>query len=659
MEEISEKSSSHGAAKITLGTLILTLGIVYGDIGTSPLYVMGAIIKSNNGLVDSAYVLGGVSLVIWTLTLQTTIKYVWQILRADNNGEGGILALYSLISKKSKWLIIPAIIGSAALLADGIITPSVTVTSAIEGLKMMLPLTQTNVVIIVAVIITLLFLIQRSGTDKVGRIFGPIMLLWFATLALLGIFNITKDFSILRAFNPIYGIRLIMTGMLNGNAMLILGAVFLCTTGAEALYSDLGHCGRKNIYYTWIFVKTALILTYLGQGAVLLQHQGQMLDESPFFLAIPQGLLVYGIVIATLAAIIASQSLISGSFTLISEAIKLRIFPRLKISYPSNVKGQVYIGAVNMLLYVGCMIVLFHFKESVAMEAAYGLSITITMLMTTFLYYNYMRMKQVSVVVSLGFLITFILIEGGFLIANLFKFMEGGYITVIFGVAIMSVMYIWMYGNRLTDMLAKRLNLRDYADQIVQLRDDIFYSYFCMNLVYLTKCQEADMVEREIIHSILERQPKRADVYWFVNIIDDDSPFTSEYSVEEIVPNIIFKVQFRLGFRVERKVSKLLREVISDLISSGEFVPERKMYGIESDLTVGDFRFVLLEDVLSSEAGLSGFQQFMLNLKFKLKQLTVTPVKWFGLETSNVKVEPYPILIGNDSQSIKLTRVEE
>jgi len=643
--------------KVTLASLILTLGIVYGDIGTSPLYVMAAVIKSNNGLITSEYVLGGISLVIWTLTLQTTIKYVWQILHADNNGEGGILSLYSLLIKKGKWLIIPAIIGSAALLADGIITPSVTVTSAIEGLKMIIPLSQTTVVIIVAIIITILFLIQRSGTENVGRVFGPVMFVWFSMLGILGLFNITHDWTVLRALNPLYGINLLRTGMLSGNAMIILGAVFLCTTGAEALYSDLGHCGRQNIYYTWVFVKIALVLNYLGQGAVLLMHEGTVLTANPFFLAIPSWMLIFGIGIATLAAIIASQSLISGSFTLISEAIKLRIFPRLQISYPTNVKGQVYIEAVNLMLYLGCMIVLFHFKESAAMEAAYGLSITVAMLMTTILYFNYLRMQKAPFIFSIGFLLTYLVIEGSFLTANIFKFMDGGYITVIFATLIMATMYIWLRGNQITDRLGKDINVYDYRDKILELQKDAEVSRYSTNLVYLTKCADAGIVEREVIHSILERHPKRADIYWFVNIIDDESPFTTEYRVEEIVPNKIIKVQFVLGFRVERKIGRLLREVIEDMIDNEEIPSEHRVYSVDANAKIGDFRFILLEDILSNEGNLSTFDGLILRLKFKIKQYTVSPVKWFGLDTSNVTLEPYPILIG-ENQKINLQRIK-
>ncbi|TLG76646.1 KUP/HAK/KT family potassium transporter [Culicoidibacter larvae] len=644
-------------AKVTLASLVLTLGIVYGDIGTSPLYVMSAIVTSNGGIVSSDYVLGGVSLVIWTLTLQTTIKYVWQILRADNNGEGGILSLYSLLKNKAKWLIIPAIIGSAALLSDGIITPAVTVTSAIEGLKMVFPLEQGTVVIIVAVIISILFLIQRSGTDKVGRVFGPIMLGWFSMLAILGLINIPQDWGILQAFNPYFGLKLLFTGMLDGKAALILGAVFLCTTGAEALYSDLGHCGRKNIYYTWIFVKTALILNYLGQGAVLLGFEGQMISGNPFFMAMPEWMLLFGIGLATFAAVIASQSLISGSFTLVSEAIKLRIFPRLKISYPSNVKGQVYIAAANLLLYIGCMIVLFHFREASAMEAAYGLSITVAMLMTTFLYFNYLLMKHVPKVFAIGFLCLYLVIEGSFLTANLFKFMEGGYITVIFALVIMGLMYIWMYGNRVTDRIARRVSLKKFTDQFLALQVDNDVERYCTNLVYMTKCEKRNMVEKEVIHSILERQPKRADVYWFVNIIDDDSPFTTEYRVDHIVPNKVIKVQFVLGFRVERKVAMLMRTVVTEMIEKGEIPSEGRIYSMNPDTKVGDFRFVLLEDVLSNEGNLTSFDSMILRLKFKLKQITVTPAKWFGLDTSNVTVEQYPILLGKH-QKVDLQRID-
>ncbi|MGL5041687.1 MAG: KUP/HAK/KT family potassium transporter [Culicoidibacterales bacterium] len=646
--------NKQGLSKVTLASLIMTLGIIYGDIGTSPLYVMSAIIHANKGIIDATYVLGGISLVIWTLTLQTTIKYVSLILSADNNGEGGILSLYTLVRKKAKWLLLPAIIGSAALLADSIITPAVTVTSAIEGLKQVFPLTQQIIVVVVAFIISILFLIQRFGTEKIGKIFGPVMFIWFLMLALLGLGAMSQNLSILRALNPYYGIWLLFN---SPTGVIILGAVFLCTTGAEALYSDLGHCGKANIHYTWIFVKLALVLNYLGQGAVLLRHQGELLVGNPFFNIMPGWFLLVGIGIATLAAIIASQSLISGSFTLVSEAIKLNLFPRLSITYPTNVKGQLYIPAINVWLWVGCMAILFHFQKSSSMEAAYGLSITVAMLMTTILYANYLVVKQISYWRVLPFLGIYLLIEGTFLYANLFKFLDGGYITLFIGLLIMAVMYIWIRGRKITESVRHEIEVYPYIEQLKQLQADVLVAKYSTNLVYLTKASSDSTVEENILHSILSDKPKKANVYWFVNIEVTDKPFTLDYKVDTIVPKSVFKIHFILGFRVEMNLSVLLPKVILELLKTGEIDPYDKKYYVNKHETVGECTFILFEQVLAGTAKMTLIDSYVLRLKLLLKKYTVSPQRWFSLDTSNFKVETTPLLIGKKVDA-KLRRVK-
>ncbi len=651
---MKKQAISHGVHKVTIFSLIMTLGIIYGDIGTSPLYVMSAIIHANNGMIDAHYVLGGVSLVVWTLTLQTTIKYVTLILKADNNGEGGILSLYTLVRKKAKWLLIPAIIGSAALLADSIITPAVTVTSAIEGLEQVFSMTQQVVVAVVAAIITGLFLIQRYGTEKIGKIFGPVMLIWFLMLAVLGVAELSTNLSVLKALNPYYGIWLLFN---SPTGVLILGAVFLCTTGAEALYSDLGHCGKQNIHYTWIFVKIALVLNYFGQAAGLLQHEGQKLVGNPFFNIMPDWFLLIGIIIATLAAIIASQSLISGSFTLVSEAIKLNIFPRLTISYPTNVKGQLYIPAINAWLWAGCMAILFYFQKASSMEAAYGLSITVAMLMTTLLYYNYLRMKKVPFVLAAVFLGVYVLIEGVFLYSNLFKFWDGGYITVFIGLFIMGIMYIWIKGRNITENIRREITVDPYVSQIKKLQTDTAIAQYSTNLVYLTKATKKGTVENNIMYSILDRQPKKANVYWFVNIEVTDKPYTMEYRVDTISPKSVFKIHFILGFRVERKVSVLLRSVVTELLKTGELNPFDKKYFIDKTNKAGDFKFILFEQVLSSTAKLSLYDSYILRLKLLIKKHTVSPARWFGLDTSNVTIEAFPLMLGK-KQDVPLKRLK-
>ena len=644
-----------GVHKVTLMSLIVTLGVIYGDIGTSPLYVMSAIIHGNNNIIDATFALGGVSLVIWTLTLQTTIKYVFLTLNADNNGEGGIFSLYTIIRKRAKWLLVPAIVGGAALLADGMITPPVTVTSAIEGLNIIVPLSTNTIIVIVFIIITLLFLFQRFGTAVVGRIFGPVMFIWFLMLATLGTKELVQNFSVIKAINPYYGVKLLIT---NPMGVLVLGAVFLCTTGAEALYSDLGHCGKTNIHYTWVYVKICLILNYLGQAAWMIKHNGETLVGNPFFNIMPSWFLLTGVIISTFAAIIASQALISGSFTLVSEAIKLNIFPRLNIFYPTNLKGQLYIPAVNTLLWLGCSLVLFHFKKSSNMEAAYGLSITITMLMITILYFNYLRVKKVSFIFSALFLGVYLPIEGIFLYANLFKFFHGGYITVMIGCLIMFLMYVWIKGYNIKRSLIENVKIKDYEQQILKLQEDVDIPKYATNLVYLTNASKNDEVERKVIYSILNKQPKRAEMYWFINVLVTDEPYTLEYSVNNVMPDHVAKIQFKLGFRIDQKVNVFLRQVVNDLLNSGELKPYQRGYFSNVENKVGDFRFILIQEVLSNEATLPKFEEFIMNIKLFIKKYTVSPEKWFGLDTSNVEVETVPLILGERTE-ITLDRVEE
>ncbi|GAB6169354.1 KUP/HAK/KT family potassium transporter [Clostridium carnis] len=641
---------------VTIGSLLVALGIVYGDIGTSPLYVMKAILATNGGYSSAEVILGGVSLVFWTLTLQTSIKYVIFTLKADNNGEGGIFSLYTLVRKKAKWLIIPAVIGGAALLADGMITPPVTVTSAIEGLNVILPLSTDKIIILVILIITLLFSLQRFGTAKIGKIFGPIMFIWFLMLAILGVIQIAQFPQIIKALNPYYAIKLLIN---SPESTYVLGAVFLCTTGAEALYSDLGHCGRKNIYYTWILVKTCLILNYLGQGAWLILNSGNKIVENPFFSIMPKWFIFIGIVIATLAAIIASQALISGSFTLISEAIKLNLFPRLHVRYPEDEKGKLYIPSINYLLYIGCVVLVLFFKKSEHMEAAYGLAITITMLMTTILLWQYMKHIKKKPILATFLLLVFVLIEGSFLYANLFKLLHGGYITLIIAGVIIFIMYIWIYGSNIKKRYNEFSNIEDYLDKFNSIKNDTEIPLYSTNIVYLTKGSNWAKIENKILFSIFNKLPKRCKFYWFINIEVTDEPYTKEYEVKTISENQIFSVKFRLGFRVNQGVNILLREVIKELIASGEleFKPKDYMISTDSNPTVGDFKFILLEETISNESELSSWDSFITSFRIQLKKFTVSPDKWFGIDTSIVEFEKAPITIGN-KPNINLVRID-
>ena len=643
---------------VTIGSLLVALGIVYGDIGTSPLYVMQAILATNNNYVADNIVLGGVSLVFWTLTLQTTIKYILFTLRADNKGEGGIFALYTLVKKYAKWLIVPAIIGGGALLADGILTPPVSVTSAIEGLNILFPIKESVTILIVITIIVALFLLQRFGTEKIGKVFGPVMLIWFLMIGILGLVQITHNPIILKAINPYYAVMLLIHG---SGVVYILGAVFLCPTGAEALYSDLGHCGRKNIYYTWGLVKTCLLLSYFGQGAYLLMHDNKLISDNPFFMIMPKWFILIGVIIATLATIIASQALISGSFTLVSEAIKLNIFPRLHIRYPNGEKGQLYISSINYALCLGCVAIVLFFKKSENMESAYGLAITITMLMTTILLSQYIRHVKKKKILSVIILIVFGTIEISFLYANSFKIISGGYITLLITAVLIFLMYIWSYSTKIKKRYRNLVNLVDYADKFTYIQEDKELPLYATNLVYLTKSTQLNKVENKLVYSIFNKLPKRAEFYWFVNIEVTDEPYTKAYKVNTIAENRILSIDFKLGFRLSQSINTLLGEVIQELVNSGEISYKPKDYMITSGkrTAIGNFKFVLVEEVLSSESNFTSWDRFILSSKFLIKKLTVSPEKWYGIDTSVVEIEKVPIIVGvKKANSNKLVRLK-
>lgn len=641
---------------ITIGSLLVALGIVYGDIGTSPLYVMQAILYTNNSIATRELVLGGVSLVFWTLTLQTTIKYVILTLQADNNGEGGILALYALVKRYFKWLIVPAIIGVAAILADGILTPPISVSSAIEGLNLIVFLKEDATVMIVLVIILLLFSVQKFGTEKIGKIFGPIMFVWFSMIGFFGIVQLVQNPRILEGINPYYAFKLLVSG----NVPYILGAVFLCTTGAEALYSDLGHCGRTNIYYSWIFVKITLLLSYFGQGAYLLSREGHTFVNSPFFLIMPRWFIIPGVIIATLAAIIASQALISGSFTLISEAIKLNIFPKLAIRYPTKEKGQVYISTVNKALCVGCVGIIFIFKQSQNMQAAYGLSITITMLMTTLLLSQYIRFVKNQKKLWIIVLLVFGTIELSFLYANSFKILSGGYVTLLITAALAFVMYVWQYSFEIKKRYLKFVNLTDYKENFNILKTDSELPLYAGNVVYLTKSKLWNQVEPKVIYSIFNNEPKKADNYWFININVTDDPYTREYIFNKIEENRIFVIDFNLGFRVSQGINTLMFQVIRDLIKSGEvvFKPRNYMIDYENLKGIGNFKFIIIEEVLALENDFSAWDSFIISTQLFIKKFTVSPQKWYGIDTSVVDVEKVPILFSRGLPDENIKRIK-
>jgi KUP system potassium uptake protein len=675
--------------KVTGAGLLIALGIIYGDIGTSPLYVFDAIIKSKPGdlrmPLNEFLVVGALSCIIWTLTLQTTIKYVILTLRADNRGEGGIFSLYTLVRRQKKWLVIPAMVGGAALLADGMITPPISVTASIEGLKNipgLANISENTIIYIVIGILALLFFMQQFGTGSIGKLFGPVMLVWFSMLAVLGILHIPDDVHVFKAFNPWYAIKLLTT---YPKGFWLLGAVFLCTTGAEALYSDLGHCGKGNIRYTWIFVKICLVIHYLGQGAWLLkQHTGVIFADKdmllkvqaeaaklpelsglkPAFLEIvkpiygimPSWFLIPGIIIATMAAIIASQALISGSFTLISEAIRLNLWPKMKIVYPTEAKGQLFIPGINTLLLTGCIGIVLYFRNSGAMEAAYGLAITLCMLATTILFSNYLVSHRIKPGAIYLFLFVYLIIEISFLVANLDKFPHGGFVTLLVGGALFAVMYVWFRSRKIKNRYVEFVKLEDYVPKLEELSNDISVPKYATHLVYMSSANHPKEIEHKIIYSILSGMPKRADIYWFVHVDTLDEPYTCEYEVTHIIPNDIIRVEFRLGFRIAPRINLMFKKVVEDLVANKEVNVTSRYESQQRNNVTGDFKFIVMEKFLSQDNELPFFERIVMKLYFWLKELSLSEERSFGLEQSYVNVEKFPLVVAPTSK-LKLKRI--
>ena len=639
--------------KLSLAGLIVTLGIIYGDIGTSPLYVMKAIIGANTAINDIV-ILGGVSLIFWTLTLQTTIKYVIITLRADNKGEGGIFSLYALVrGSKNPWLVFPAMLGGATLLADSIITPPISVSSAIEGLTKIHP--ELPLIPIVLVIILSLFIIQRFGTNFVGKFFGPMMFVWFSMLAILGVSQMRYAPEIFKALNPYYGWQLLVN---YPNGFWVLGAVFLCTTGAEALYSDLGHCGKQNIRVSWIFVKVTLVLNYMGQGAWLLKHNGELLnDRNPFFELMAPWFLPIGIAISTLAAIIASQALISGSFTLINEAIRLNFWPKVKVIYPTELRGQLYIPSVNWLLMLGCAGIVLFFQESAKMEAAYGLAIILTMLMTTLLLTYYLHEKKVNPVLIAVLLLTFLIIEFSFLAANLSKFSHGGWVTLLVASSLFIIMLVLYYSRKIRNRLIEFVYIKDYLPLIKGLSEDESVPKYATHLVYLTSANNLDEIEEKVFYSIFYKKPKRADVYWFVHVDVLDEPYTLEYKVTELLHDKLIRIDMRIGFRIDPRVNLMFRQIVTELVNNKEVDIISRYPSLMKRNLVGDFRFVVMEKFLSYDNELPWLQKIIMDFYFLIKKISLPEERAFGLDTSSVTVEKIPLVV-KPIEGLKLMRID-
>lgn len=626
---------------VSAAGLLIAMGIVFGDIGTSPLYTYTAVFHEGE-VINASKALGVLSAVFWTLLLLTTIKYIYIVLRADNNGEGGIFSLYALVRRYfGKWLVIPAIIGAAFLIADGIITPPISVASAIEGLQKFNP--ELNTVPWVILILVALFAFQQLGAGKIGKIFGPVMFTWFLFIGIIGLLSINSNWEILKALDPSYAYNLLRE---YPGGFWLLGGIFLCSTGAEALYSDMGHVGRNNIRWSWMYIKICLVLSYAGQTAWLIAHQGEIIGNvSPFYSTVPSSIYIYAVILATVATIIASQSLISGCFTLINEGIRLNIWPRHKVIFPGSIKGQLYIPLINWFLMLACIGMVLYFKKSTNMEAAFGLSVTLTMLVTSFLVVLYLHIKRVKKPFIVLFALVFLSIEGMFLIANLNKVQHGGWITLLIGSVLSAVMYIWYKGKQVQKRFIIQVPLQQQVPVLRQLSRDKEVPRYSTHLVYLSNADNDNMIEKKSIDSILRSPSKKADVYWFMHINVTDEPYTMEYRVKTLGANDIYHLTINLGFRIEPRVDLFFRTILEELIETGELKLEAAPDFKYSQNKTGDYKFILGNSYLSYDNELPAWKSFLLKAYYNIKKIAVSEEENFGLEANNVLVEQYPLVV--------------
>lgn len=656
---------------LSFDMVLVTVGVVYGDIGTSPMYVMKSILAGNGGIgnVNEEFIVGSLSLIIWTITLLTTVKYILIALKAENHGEGGIFALYSLVRKNAKWLIIPGMVGGAALLADGVLTPAVTVTTAVEGLRSIpffdgfLGKGQTIVVLLTIIILSILFMFQRAGTSKIGSAFGPVMMIWFTFLGVTGGLCIGENVSILRVFNPAYAIKVLMSPY-NKSGIMILGSVFLATTGAEALYSDMGHVGRSNIYASWPYVKICLILNYLGQGAWIIRNISNkeimaLNDPNPFYLMLPERFRPFAILLGAAAAIIASQALITGSFTLVTDAIRLDLMPHLRICFPSDTKGQMYIPVVNKFLWIGTVLFVAGFRSGARIEAAYGLAITITMLTTTLLLtvYLYKNRGQKFAAVLMG--VIFGTIESIFLISSLDKFLKGGYVALLLALTLFFIMYIWYKGTGIEESQKVKLRFKDYISALQALHDDESIMRKAFNMVFFIKDEDPEFIDRDVLYSILDKDTKRADAYWFINVKVLDVPNEMTYSIENYGTDFLFRVQLNLGYKVPQTINFYLRQIVTEMIKTGELPEQNNVHSIYGSSKIGNFKFCMIRKVLKEDGSLSSFDKFIMSSKYAIRRAAGSPARWYGVDTASSIIEYVPLFIESKKDIRTVIRLNE
>ncbi len=642
--------------KASLAGVLITIGIVFGDIGTSPLYVFQAI-TGNGTNFSRELIMGGLSAVIWTLILLATVKYIYFALNADNKGEGGIFALFALLkAKRIKWVIIPALIGCATLLADGFITPAISISSAVEGINNINP--NFPVLPVVVGIIIALFAVQQFGTSAIGKAFGPIMLIWFIFLGYLGIINIAKNPQVLTAFNP-YWIYNLIANVKDG--FWVLGAVFLCTTGAEALYSDLGHCGKNNIRISWAMMSSLLVINYLGQSALCLTDGFTLqAKETVFYAMVPANILPFAIGIATAATIIASQALITGVFTLMNEAIKLNLWTNLKVKYPTTHKGQIYIPFINWFLMGGCLLVIAVFRKSVAMEATYGLAITIDMVMTSILLCYLLILKYPKTkIFYISIFGLFLTIEGIFLMSNLGKIVHGGWFTLILAISFFSVLFLYYKAKQLRKNITEYISMDKVIPLLNAVKNDDGLQYEASNLVYPTRSNTPNKLDSTVFYSLFKKRPRKAGVIWFLHLDILSDPWGVHYTVNEIIDNHCYYVNLQLGFKEEHRIEYMMRKIQCKMVEKGELTGDSVFKSVQGQFDEADFKFIVLNSRIAMDNKLTAFQSICVKAYRFVKSTGLKPAEDFGLDKTNVMVEYIPISVTKQYDQVMVEDYED
>jgi KUP system potassium uptake protein len=633
---------SFNTHKASLAGVLITIGIVFGDIGTSPLYVFQAITSQGTNF-SQELIMGGLSCVIWTLILLATTKYIYFALNADNKGEGGIFALFALLkAKRIKWVIIPALIGCATLLADGFITPAISISSAVEGINNINP--DFPVIPVVVGIIVALFSVQQFGTSAIGKAFGPIMLIWFLFLGYLGVINIAKNPEVLGAFNPYWAYNLIFN--VEGGFW-VLGAVFLCTTGAEALYSDLGHCGKHNIRISWGVMSSLLVINYLGQSALCLQDGFALAPkQTVFFAMVPKDIIPFAIGIATAATIIASQALITGVFTLMNEAIKLNLWTNLKVKYPSEHQGQIYIPFVNWVLMFGCLLVIAVFRKSSNMEATYGLAITIDMVMTSILLCYLLILKYPKTkLFYLGIFAVFLTIEGIFLLSNLGKIVHGGWFTLILATTFFMILFLYYKAKQLRKSITEYISMKKVIPLLNAVKNDPGIQFEASNLVYPTRSNSPNKLDSTVYFSLFKKRPRKAGVYWFLHLDILSDPWGVHYTVNEVIDKSCYYVNLQLGFKEEHRIEYMMRKIHNKMIEKGELTGESVFESVKGKFDEPDYKFIVLNSRVAMDNKLTAFQSLCVKAYRFVKATGLKPAEDFGLDKTNVMVEYIPITV--------------